>query len=61
MTRLAALLLVTLALAGCANGHEVGPVDGFRYYHDDVHGVGCWTNYDRAIACIPDSQYTVTK
>ena len=63
MKRLIAAALLALALAACSSG---GPnaSDGTTvkgstfvgYTHDAEHHVSCWTAYQKAISCLPDSE-----
>jgi outer membrane biogenesis lipoprotein LolB len=50
-------ILVALLLAACTGGQAVDPNNRtVRYWHDDAHGVSCWTAWSSSITCLPDTQ-----
>lgn len=55
--RVLLLALLALVLAGCYGGEPIDPErSSVRYWHDDKHGVSCWTAWESSITCLPDSE-----
>jgi hypothetical protein len=52
------ILLCIWLLVGYKAGVVVdeGQGSALRYWHDDAHGVSCWTAYSSSISCLPDSE-----